>query len=159
MTCMWGSAQIKTWFFENLLNKFSPKKEWFWGTPKPLPIRFFQLISEVLGLKDCARPSGAGKSQTSCKVNHPTPRLILPSLTPGAPNPPTPISNCTQVCLVGHVNWHYNRPDSEWSTQHEVCFPTDFYFVHTYTHALNIISVLAWLLVQCSIQHIIQLLT
>ena len=46
---------------ETLLHKFSPKKEWLCGTSRPLPIWFSLLVLEVLGLKDCVGPSGAGK--------------------------------------------------------------------------------------------------
>ena len=48
--------------FETLLHKFSPKKEWLFGTYLPIPRWFCLLALEVLGLKDCVGPSGAGKN-------------------------------------------------------------------------------------------------
>ena len=57
--------------FETLHHKFSPKKEWICGTPRPPLIRASLPVLEVLGPKDSAGPSCKWKTRTFCKLNHP----------------------------------------------------------------------------------------
>ena len=59
-------------FWKIYLINLALKKEWFWGTPKTLPIWVSSIVLDVLGPKYYVGPSGARKLKNFCTLNHPS---------------------------------------------------------------------------------------